>query len=560
MKSCRKLLSVVLTVMLLASLGAGAMAAAIGVRRFLKETGTLETLAVAAGDAVYTAAQADLGLMDYAALLDLLRDCPNGKIVHGSKTLKTMGLSMENIREDTELLAYLLEPARSGYDPVPLAEAWCGVSYPDTPGGNAAAIQRLGEKLPSLVAEAGMERVYREIDLPLCPVLSEMEQAGIAVDREALKAFGAMLQARISDCESLIYQYAGGPFNINSPKQLGTLLFETLGLPHGKKTKTGWSTNIEVLESIRDRHPVVQAVIDYRMLTKLHSTYAEGLLKVIAPDGRIHTTFQNTVTATGRLSSTDPNLQNIPVRTELGGEFRKMFVAPEGMVLVDADYSQIELRVLAHISGDEAMREAFRSGEDFHTHTAAQVFGVPAEQVTAQMRRSAKAVNFGIVYGISAFSLAQDIDVRPAEAKEYMDEYLRRYSGVREYMKTIVEQAKRDGYVATLWGRRRELPELRSPNRNMRAFGERVALNMPIQGTAADIIKLAMIRVNNRLKSECPEAKLVLQVHDELIVECPEEEAEAVCGILREEMENVAALSVPLTVEVKAARTWAEAH
>ena len=311
---------------------------------------------------------------------------------------------------------------------------------------------------------------------------------------------------------------AGEQFNINSTQQLGHILFDKLGLPPVKKTKTGYSTSAEVLEKLRGRHPIVEAVLDYRQLAKLKSTYVDGLMKVIAPDGRIHTSFQNTVTATGRLSSTEPNLQNIPVRTELGAELRRMFVAPEGKVLVDADYSQIELRLLAHIAGDEHMIAAFRSGEDIHTVTASQVFGVPPESVTHEMRRRAKAVNFGIVYGISDFSLSQDIGVTRAEAREYMEKYFEKYSGVHAYMTRVVEQAKENGYVSTLMGRRRWLPELKSSNFNLRSFGERVALNMPIQGTAADIIKLAMIKVRDKLLSEGLEARLVLQVHDELIV------------------------------------------
>ena len=404
-----------------------------------------------------------------------------------------------------------------------------------------------------------MEAVYRDIDFPLCPVLAEMESAGIAVDKNTLESFGAMLSDRISDCESLIYSYAGGPFNINSTKQLGTLLFETLGLPHGKKTKSGYSTNIDVLEQLREKHPIIPAIIDYRMLTKLHSTYAEGLLKVIAPDGRIHSTFQNTVTATGRLSSTDPNLQNIPVRTELGGEIRKMFVARPGWVLVDADYSQIELRVLAHVADDKAMQDAFCSGEDFHTHTAAQVFGVAPEEVTPQMRRSAKAVNFGIVYGISDFSLAGDIGVSRKEAKAYIDGYLSHYQGVRQYMEDVVKNAKESGYVESMYGRRRQLPELHSSNFNVRSGAERMALNTPIQGTAADIIKIAMIRVRDRMIREGLQAKLVLQVHDELIVECPETEKDTVLSLVTEEMEAAATLKVPLIAEAHAGQNWYEA-
>ena len=338
------------------------------------------------------------------------------------------------------------------------------------------------------------------------------------------------------------------------------MLFEELMLPSGKKTKTGWSTNVDVLEKLRSKHPIVDEILEYRTLTKLKSTYADGLLKVIGPDGRIHSSFQMTVTATGRLSSTEPNLQNIPVRKKLGAEIRKMFVAGPGMVLVDADYSQIELRLLAHISGDEAMREAFLSGEDFHTVTASRVFGVPIAEVTPLMRSRAKAVNFGIVYGISAFSLAQDIGVFPNEAKAYMDAYLDKYHGVRDYMKHIVAKAKEDGYVATLFGRRRWLPELKSSNFNVRSFGERVALNMPVQGTAADVIKLAMVNVHRRLREEKLQARLILQVHDELIVECPEAEAETVQRLLAEEMENAVHLSVPLTADAHIGHSWAEAH
>ena len=326
-----------------------------------------------------------------------------------------------------------------------------------------------------------------------------------------------------------------------------------------KKTKTGYSTNAEVLERLKGQHPILDVILDYRQLAKLKSTYVDGLTKVIAEDGRIHTSFQNTVTATGRLSSTEPNLQNIPVRTELGAELRKMFVAPKGWKLVDADYSQIELRLLAHISDDKVMQDAFRTGEDIHTVTASQVFGVPPEAVTHEMRRRAKAVNFGIVYGISDFSLSQDIGVPRYEAKEYMQRYFEKYSGVHQYMTDIVERAKADGFVSTLMGRRRWLPELKSSNFNLRSFGERVALNMPIQGTAADLMKLAMIRVDRRLRAEGLEARLVLQVHDELIVECPDGEVERVKMLLTQEMEGVADLSVPLNADSAAGQSWAEA-
>ena len=405
-----------------------------------------------------------------------------------------------------------------------------------------------------------MTKLFYDIEMPLCRVLADMQEQGFLIDRAALSSFGESLTGTIAELERAIYDQSGCEFNINSPKQLGEVLFDKLMLPAGKKTKTGWSTNADVLEKLRGKHPIVQMALDYRMLTKLKSTYADGLLKLIDSDGRIRTKFQMTVTATGRLSSTDPNLQNIPIRKELGSHIREMFIASKGNVLVDADYSQIELRLLAHISGDKHMQEAFLSGEDIHAVTASQVFNTPLGEVTSLQRSRAKAVNFGIVYGISAWSLAQDIGVMQAEAKAYMDAYLNKYDGVREYMKSVVENAKCDGYVETLYARRRYLPEIKSSNFNTRSFGERVALNMPIQGTAADIIKLAMVNVYNRLNAEGLKAKLILQVHDELICECPEDEAQTVANILREEMSGAAQLSVPLTVDVKIGHSWAEAH
>ena len=483
---------------------------------------------------------------------------------------------------DTALAAYLLAPTDGSYELEKLGMTYFNHEFPKardtylaadafTPladqgavlgalMGHTALIGALKGALAPRLEELGMHDLYYGVELPLCPVLAEMEHIGMLVDRQALAAFGALLDERIRADETLIYDLAGEQFNINSTQQFGHILFDKLGLPPVKKTKTGYSTSAEVLEKLRGRHPIVEAVLDYRQLAKLKSTYVDGLMKVIAPDGRIHTSFQNTVTATGRLSSTEPNLQNIPVRTELGAELRKMFVAPEGRVLVDADYSQIELRLLAHIAGDEHMIAAFRSGEDIHTVTASQVFGVPPEAVTHEMRRRAKAVNFGIVYGISAFSLSQDIGVTVAEAKAYMDRYFATYPGVRAYMDHVVERAKADGYVSTLMGRRRWLPELKSSNFNTRSFGERVALNMPIQGTAADIIKLAMLRVRDRLNAEGLRGQLVLQVHDELIVECPQEEQERVCALLQEEMEGVFPLSVPLVAETHAGQSWAESH
>lgn len=404
-----------------------------------------------------------------------------------------------------------------------------------------------------------MLHLFETVELPLCDVLAEMEHTGMAVDRDMLIAFGKRLAGEIAVVQKRVFELAGEEFNINSTKQLGEILFEKLSLPAGRKTRSGYSTDIEVLETLREKHPVIPAVIEYRQLMKLKSTYVDGLLAVVAPDGRIHTSFNMMVTATGRLSSTEPNLQNIPVRTELGAEIRRMFVAAPGNVLIDADYSQIELRLLAHISGDAAMCEAFRRGSDIHTVTASQVFGVAPEQVTAEMRRRAKAVNFGIVYGISRFALAEDIGVSRKEADDYMNQYFATYSGVRDYMDSIVKTAKEQGYVSTIMGRRRYLPELESPVFNVRAFGERVALNAPIQGSSADIIKLAMVNVFRRLRREGLKAKLILQIHDELIIEAPVAEAEQTGRLLREEMEHVMRLSVPLTVEVSEGHNWAEA-
>ena len=516
---------------------------------------------------------------DWQALLAALFAADIPKVSHNVKdlmrTLLDGGLPAEGFVFDTALAAYLLDATAGKYDlprlfvsyfnqelpkPVHLepeafsllgdrSAAWASLrSY-------GAAIEALHGVLLPRLREQGMEKLYFDVELPLCRVLADMERSGFLVDGGALARFGADLSDTIRQLEQRIYAAAGQQFNINSPKQLGKVLFEDLGLPHGKKTKTGWSTNADVLEKLKD-HPLVADVLTYRQYAKLKSTYADGLLKVIDPDGRIRTSFQMTVTATGRLSSTEPNLQNIPTRTDLGSKMREMFVAAPGHVLVDADYSQIELRLLAHISGDTAMQQAFLSGADFHTVTAARVFHVPQDQVTHQMRSRAKAVNFGIVYGISAFSLSQDIGVTMQEAKEYMDRYFATYTGVKQYMTDVVDKAQEQGYVETLWHRRRALPELKSSNFNMRSFGERVALNMPIQGTAADIIKLAMVRVHSRLDREGLAARLIMQVHDELIVECPEEEAPRVEALLQQEMQGVAELSVPLLAEAHTGRNW----
>ena len=510
------------------------------------------------GKAVYPVRWSLLG-DDYRRIAEYVFSGNVKKLGHNVKELMTQLMAEKLPRDgfvyDTALAGYLLDATVGDYSLARLSMGYCGTEL-----DGAEAVYRLRAPTEEKLAQLGMTKLFYDIEMPLCRVLADMQEQGFMIDKAALSGFGESLAGTIAELEQTIYGLAGCEFNINSPKQLGEVLFDRLMLPAGKKTKTGWSTNADVLEKLRGKHPIVQSVLDYRMLTKLKSTYADGLLKLIDPDGRIRTKFQMTVTATGRLSSTDPNLQNIPIRRELGSHIREMFIASKGSVLVDADYSQIELRLLAHISGDEHMREAFLSGEDIHTVTASQVFNTPVNEVTPLQRSRAKAVNFGIVYGISAWSLAQDIGVTQAEAKAYMDAYLSKYDGVREYMKTIVDKAKQDGYVTTLYARRRDLPELKSSNFNTRSFGERVALNMPIQGTAADIIKLAMVNVYNRLKAEGLKARLILQVHDELICECPESEAQKVADILGEEMSGAVKLSVPLTVEAKTGHSWAEAH
>ena len=471
------------------------------------------------------------------------------------RDLLAEGIETHGYCFDTALGAYLLEPTVSTYELEKLSTQYLDGTVTEP----THVVYALYPILKNRLEAAKLTRVFTEIEMPLCSVLANMEHTGFLVDRAALKTFGDKLSGWIGDTQRDIYEMAGQEFNISSPKQLGQILFDVLGLPPSKKTKTGYSTNAEVLERLKPQHAIIPKILEYREYTKLKSTYADGLTKTIAADGRIHSRFQMTVTATGRLSSTEPNLQNIPVRKELGGEIRKMFVASAGKVLVDADYSQIELRLLAHISGDETMQRAFTSGEDVHTVTASQVFDVAPEDVTPLMRSSAKAVNFGIVYGISAFSLAQDIGVSQPEAKRYIENYLAKYHGVRDYMTNIVEAAKQSGQVETLFGRIRPLPELQASDFNTRAFGERVALNMPIQGTAADIMKLAMIRVHDRLERENLAARLVLQVHDELIVECPESEAEQVKVLVEQEMEQVMTLTVPLTAEAKSGKTWFDA-
>ena len=518
----------------------------------------ISALTICDGEGIYSVSQLTAG-EEWDAFTDALFSDRVRKVSHGVKDFMGHALAA-NITPrgfifDTELAAYVLDPTESAYPVDRLAARHLGGERPA-----AQAVYELYPVLDAKLSEAGGRDLYYNIELPLCAVLADMERAGFLVDRAALAAYGDSMVSGINALQEEIWRYAGREFNINSPKQLGEVLFDELMLPAGKKTKTGWSTNADVLEKLVGKHPIISDILDYRMLTKLKSTYADGLIKVISPDGRIHTNFKMTVTATGRLSSTEPNLQNIPVRKELGSEIRKMFVAVPGCVLVDADYSQIELRLLAHISGDETMKNAFLTGEDIHAVTASQVFGIPLDEVTPQQRSHAKAVNFGIVYGISAFSLAQDIGVRPAEAKAYIDAYLEKYHGVREYMERVISEAKANGYVETLFGRRRPLPELKSSNFNTRSFGERVARNMPIQGTAADIMKLAMVNAHRRIQAEGLRSRLILQVHDELIAECPEDEAEHVKALLEEEMSGAVQLDVPLTANAKIGHTWAEAH
>ena len=518
---------------------------------------------------------------------DLLKKAFGGEkklALHGSKQffreLMECGVEPSPAEFDTELAAYLIDPSLGKYPlervgfsylgrKLPSASAYAGEdsfgvlgdaeAASDALCSHAEAVWELRKLLGERIDSLDMRPLLCELEQPLALVLAEMERAGMALDGAALRAFGDTLGARISELEATIYALAGKKFNINSTKLLGELLFETLGLPPVKKTKTGYSTDIDVLEKLRGKHPIIDCIIEFRQLTKLKSTYCDGLLKVIDADGRVRTTFNMTATATGRLSSTDPNLQNIPVRRELGSEIRRCFRAEEGCTLVDADYSQIELRLLAHIADDEAMIKGFAEGEDIHTITASQVFGVPRGEVTGELRRRAKAVNFGIVYGISAFSLADDLHVSNAEAKNYIDSYLSHYHGIRDYMERSRESAKELGYVTTLLGRRRYLPELKSKNFNLRSFGERAAMNAPIQGSAADVIKLAMLRVRDRLRRDVPEAKLVMQIHDELIVETPSERAEDVKRLLCEEMEGVMRLRVPLVADAASGRTWYDA-
>ena len=476
------------------------------------------------------------------------------------ETLSVSGLEkLENNKFDTTLAAYLADPDSNDYSMSRLCTQY-GVPEGNSIQEKSITVAALNDILYDNIHQTGSAAVLTDIEIPLATVLVAMEREGVKLDINGIKAFGEEISEKAEKISREIYEYAGYEFNIGSPKQLGSVLFEKLKLSSAKKTKTGYSTNAEVLESLMDKHPIIPLITEYRALTKLQNTYVTGLLKVVGEDGRVHSTFKQTETRTGRISSAEPNIQNIPVRTPLGREMRRFFTAKDGYLLVDADYSQIELRVLAHISGDEIMKKAFLDGVDIHTVTASQVFNQPIEWVTPDLRSKAKAVNFGIVYGIGAFSLSKDIGVSMTKASEYIRAYLSKYSGIAHYMDKTVAKARHDGYVETMFGRRRYIKELAAKNKNLQSFGERVAKNTPIQGTAADIIKIAMIKVYNRLRESKLDAKLILQVHDELIVEAKEDCADKAAALLKEEMENAVKLTVPMTVDVNIGKTWYDTH
>lgn len=471
------------------------------------------------------------------------------------------GTELKNVVSDGDIAGYLLNASASEYTINGLCALYGCPSYEKLGEyADIAALSGLCTRLDKEISDLGMEKLYTETELPLTEVLASMEFYGVKADTDGIREFGNTLCGEIEGLEQQIYFRAGKQFNIASPKQLGAVLFEDLGLPSGKKTKTGYSTNADVLENLRDKDPIIDMIIMYRQYTKLQSTYVEGLLKAVSADGRIHSVFKQTETRTGRISSTEPNLQNIPVRTELGRNMRKFFVSESGRTLIDADYSQIELRILAHLSGDKNMQESFISGKDIHTSTAAQVFGMPEDMVTPEMRRAAKAVNFGIVYGISAFSLAKDIDVSVAKADRYIKSYLSNFPKVKEFMDKAVADAESKGYSETIFGRRRYIPELAAKNKNIQSFGKRAAMNAPVQGAAADIIKIAMVKVFRRLRDEKLDAHLILQIHDELIIEASEKDAARAAQVLGEEMRNAVKLDIPLTADVEMGKSWFECH
>lgn len=533
----------------------------------------IEYILFKTAEGVVLALNNDFMFLGFAS--DLFSDKGIEKYTDDSKRLYSFcdlsGIELNNVKLDTSLAAYLLNPNSSDYSVLALAGVYSIGGVKINAGElsdfyeaekdlvhSAAVMEALSIKLSASIDEKQQTKLLQDIELPLARVLASMEREGFLVDKEGIEGYNEKISARLEECLKTVYEMAGCEFNLNSPKQLSEILFDEdkLNLPHKKKTKSGYSTNAEVLESLRDKHPIINVILEYRALSKLKSTYCEGLLKVIDNDGRIHSTLNQTETRTGRISSAEPNLQNIPVRTEQGRELRRFFIAKEGYLLVDADYSQIELRVLAALANDKNMTEAFINGVDIHSVTASQVMGIPLEEVSASDRRKAKAVNFGIVYGIGAFSLSQDIGTSVQEADRYIKGYLANYSGVAAFMENAKLSAKEKGYAQTYFGRRRYLPELNESNAIRRSFGERVAMNMPIQGTAADIIKLAMIKVYERLSNEFPQAHLIMQVHDELIIEAPEAQAEAVARLLKETMETACEMAVPFTVEVACGKTW----
>ena len=520
------------------------------------EDGGIPQLYVSDGTVLHACPLHDAGLSDFLA--------GRAFVTHDAKqlyhTLHNAAIAIPEIAFATMLAGYVINPSESDYNTPKLAVQYLDTVIPDGAheACTTAVTARLYPILRDKVIADGMERLYYDIELPLAEVLFRMEVRGFRVDVDGLNEYGALLGGMCEQYMENIYAAAGVVFNVNSPKQLGEVLFDTLGLPCPSAKR---STNAEVLEKLRPYHPIIGDILEYRQVAKLKSTYTDGLVKVAGEDGRIHSSFNQTVTATGRLSSTEPNLQNIPIRTELGRQLRKYFIAKdENYVLIDADYSQIELRLLAAISGDETMTEAFKNGTDIHTVTASEVFRVPKEAVTSEMRKRAKAVNFGIVYGIGDYSLAMDIGVTKKQAGEYIDSYLKTYPAVSAYLQDIVKKAKADGYVATLFGRRRYIPELTASKKMLIAFGERVAMNSPIQGSAADIIKAAMVNLEKELTASGLDARLILQVHDELIVECHRDCMEEVKEILRRVMENTIDLSVPLTVDVQAGDNWFDGH
>lgn len=481
-----------------------------------------------------------------------------GKTAH--KFAFSNGTHLENLTFCCDLAGYLLNSQSSEYTAENLCLSYKCLYRSDMGEyADLSSLPALSENLKKQLEMTEMTKLFDYIEMPLCEVLASMEFYGVKADAEGIKAFGEDLKIKIDELTSQIYMYAGKEFNIASTKQLGEVLFEDLGLPAKKKTKSGYSTNADVLESLMDKHPIVPLIVEYRTLTKLNSTYVDGLLKLIHPDGRVHSVFKQTETRTGRISSTEPNMQNIPVRKEIGRNMRKFFVAEDGYTLLDADYSQIELRVLASVCGDKNMQEAFSEGRDIHTSTAAQVFDIPEDFVTPEMRSAAKAVNFGIIYGIGAFSLSKDIGVTVAEAKRYIKNYLDNFPKVSEFMDKTVDDGIKNGYVTTLFGRRRYIPELSASNKVLQAFGKRAAMNAPIQGAAADIIKIAMVRVYKKLREEDLDARLILQVHDELIIEAAEKDKDRAEKILKDEMENAVKLAVPMTVDVNSGRSWYEA-